>query len=70
LKPVYTAPTEEAIEATNRQIRKVITTKGHLPNDDSTLTILFQKRRHFDRARCPHHADDRGRDRLKDSLGA
>jgi putative transposase len=37
-KVIYTT---NAIEATNRQIRKVIKTKGHFPSDDSILKILF-----------------------------
>lgn len=37
-KVIYTT---NAIEAINRQVRKVIKTKGHFPNDDAVLKILF-----------------------------
>lgn len=37
-KVIYTT---NAIEAINRQIRKVIKTKGHFPNDESITKILF-----------------------------
>ncbi|WP_045120431.1 IS256 family transposase [Haliangium ochraceum] len=33
--------TTNAIESVNRQIRKVIKTKGHFPNDDAVFKILF-----------------------------
>jgi putative transposase len=37
-KVIYTT---NAIEAINRQVRKVIKTKGHFPSDDSVFKILF-----------------------------
>lgn len=37
-KVIYTT---NAIEAINRQIRKVIKTKGHFPSDESIMKILF-----------------------------
>jgi putative transposase len=33
--------TTNAIEALHRQLRKVLKTRGHLPNDDAALKILF-----------------------------
>jgi putative transposase len=33
--------TTNIIEATNRQLRKVLKTKGHMPNDDSVLKLVY-----------------------------
>jgi len=33
--------TTNVIEATNRQLRKVLKTKGHLPSDDAVLKLVF-----------------------------
>jgi putative transposase len=33
--------TTNAIEALNRQLRKVLKTRGHMPSDDATLKLLF-----------------------------
>ena len=37
-KAIYTT---NAIEALNRQLRKVLKTRGHLPSDDAALKLLF-----------------------------
>lgn len=37
-KAIYTTNT---IEAVNRQLRKVVKTRGHLPSDDAALKLLF-----------------------------
>lgn len=37
-KVIYTT---NAIESINRQLRKVLKTKGHFPNDDAVMKILF-----------------------------
>ena len=33
--------TTNAIEALNRQVRKVLKTRGHMPNDDAALKLVF-----------------------------
>ena len=33
--------TTNAIEALNRQIRKVLKTKGHMPTDDAALKLIY-----------------------------
>ena len=37
-KAIYTT---NAIEALNRQLRKVVKTRGHMPSDDAALKLLF-----------------------------
>ena len=49
-KVIYTT---NAIEAINRQIRKVIKTKGHFPSDESIIKILFHALKNASKNRIP-----------------
>jgi transposase-like protein len=48
--------TTNAFEAINRRLRKVLKTKGHMPNDEAALKLLYLNLR-FERQwmRAPHH---------------
>lgn len=42
--------TTNVIEATNRQLRKVLKTKGHLPNDEAALKLIYLALKNQERA--------------------
>ena len=51
-KAIYTT---NAVESFNSQLRKVLKTRGHMPNDEATLKLLFLATRHVTTRWSPHY---------------
>jgi putative transposase len=51
-KAIYTT---NAVESFNSQLRKVLKTRGHMPNDDAALKLLFLATRHVTTRWSPHY---------------
>jgi putative transposase len=47
--------TTNAVESFNSQLRKVLKTRGHMPNDESALKLLFLATRHITTRWSPHY---------------
>ena len=62
--------TTNAIEALNRQIRKVIKTKGHLPSDEAAKKLIFMALRNAEKTwGKPHHSWNQARLQLAIHFG-
>ncbi len=46
-RPIYTT---NIIEALHRQLRKAIKTRGHMPNDDAAMKLLFLAARNAEKS--------------------
>lgn len=51
-KAIYTT---NAIESFNSQLRRVLKTRGHMPNDEAALKLLFLATRHVTTRFSPHY---------------
>jgi putative transposase len=57
----YFIPTTNSIESLNYQLRKIIKNRGHFPNDDAVIKLLWLAIRDIEDKRARERAKEAGR---------
>lgn len=58
-------PGTNSVESLNYQLRKIIKNRGHFPNDDAVIKLLWLAIRDIEDKRARRREKERGRDRDK-----